>query len=70
MFLQIADGVDEPTWLFHLRRGDYSRWFRSDIKDEDLARSVEQIEQSAKGNADETRSLVRRAIEERYTLPS
>ena len=24
----------------------------------------------AKGNADETRSLVRRAIEERYTLPS
>jgi hydroxymethylpyrimidine pyrophosphatase-like HAD family hydrolase len=70
MFLQIAEGVDEPTWLFHLRRGDYSRWFREQIKDEALARSVEGIEKSARGTAAETRSLVREAIEERYTLPA
>jgi hypothetical protein len=70
LFLQLAEGVDESTWLFHLRRGDYSRWFREDIKDENLARSVEEIEQSAKGTASTTRSLVRRAIEERYTLPA
>ena len=69
-FLQIAEGVDESTWLFHLRRGDYSRWFREHIKDEILARSVEQIEQSTKATASTTRSLVRRAIEERYTLPT
>jgi hypothetical protein len=69
-FLQIAEGVDESTWLFHLRRGDYSRWFRENIKDENLARSVERIEQSTKATAVTTRSLVRRAIEERYTLPA
>jgi hypothetical protein len=27
MCLQIAAGVDDDTWLSHLRRGDYSRWF-------------------------------------------
>jgi hypothetical protein len=69
VFLQIAEGVDEPTWLFHLRRGDYSRWCREHIKDETLARSIERIERGAKATASETRSLVRQAIEERYTLP-
>src|SRR5207244_11492165 len=28
MFIQIADGVDEETWLYHLRHGDYSDWFK------------------------------------------
>jgi hydroxymethylpyrimidine pyrophosphatase-like HAD family hydrolase len=70
VFLQIAEGVDEPTWLFHLRRGDYSRWFRDHIKDETLARSIERIEREEKGTAAATRTLVRQAIEERYTLPA
>jgi hydroxymethylpyrimidine pyrophosphatase-like HAD family hydrolase len=70
LFLQLAEGVDESTWLYHLRRGDYSRWFREGIKDENLARSVEEIERGSKGTATATRSLVRRAIEERYTLPA
>ena len=33
IFSQIAEGIDDETWLFHLRRGDYSRWFRSAMKD-------------------------------------
>jgi hydroxymethylpyrimidine pyrophosphatase-like HAD family hydrolase len=70
VFLQIAEGVDEPTWLFHLRRGDYSRWFREHIKDETLARAVERIERGEKATAAATRTLVRQAIEERYTLPA
>src|SRR5262249_32630025 len=37
LFLQIADGVDDETWMHHLRHGDYSEWFRRRIKDEDLA---------------------------------
>ena len=28
MFIQIADGVDDATWIFHLKRGDYSKWLR------------------------------------------
>jgi hypothetical protein len=62
--------VDDATWLFHLGRGDYSKWLREHIKDESLARSVERIEQDQRQTAAATRSLVRRAIEERYALPS
>ena len=32
MFVQ-ADGVNDATWLHHLRAGDYSRWLRDAIKD-------------------------------------
>ena len=37
LFVQMAEGVDEETWLHHLRQGDYSRWFRDAIKDPELA---------------------------------
>src|SRR5262249_12127523 len=37
VFMQLAEGVDDETWLHHLRRGDYSSWFRFTIKDEELA---------------------------------
>ena len=44
MFCQIAEGLDEQTWMFHLRRRDYSRWFRKAIRDEYLAQQTERIE--------------------------
>jgi hypothetical protein len=37
IFLQMAEGVDDATWDYHLRRGDYERWFREIIKDAELA---------------------------------
>jgi hypothetical protein len=37
IFAQIAEGIDEETWLFPLYRGDYSRWFRKAVKDSYLA---------------------------------
>jgi HAD superfamily hydrolase (TIGR01484 family) len=43
-FLQIAQGVDDATWLFHLRAGDYSRWVTNVIKDEPLAAEIAAIE--------------------------
>lgn len=69
VFSQIADGVDEETWLFHLRRGDYSRWFREAIKDKYLADQAERIEQRQDLRPSETRKLIRGLIEVRYTLP-
>ena len=34
----MADGVDDDTWLFHLKNGDMSRWFADDgVKDKDMA---------------------------------
>jgi hydroxymethylpyrimidine pyrophosphatase-like HAD family hydrolase len=45
-FLQLAQGVDDDTWLFHLRNGDYTRWFRHSIKDDELAAEVQGLESS------------------------
>jgi hypothetical protein len=70
LFVQIAEGVDDETWLHHLRRGDYSRWFRDAIKNEDLAQEAAAIEQAPGGSAADSRALIRSAIERRYTLPA
>jgi len=70
LFNQIAEGLDDETWLFHLRRGDYSRWFREAIKDEDLAREAAAVEQDESLAPGESRARLREAIEARYTAPA
>lgn len=70
VFLQSAEGVDADTWLYHLRRGDYSRWFRETIKDDSLADAVQRIERADDASAGETRAQVRREIERRYAPPA
>ncbi|HZF38917.1 MAG TPA: phosphoglycolate phosphatase, partial [Blastocatellia bacterium] len=67
VFLQLADGVDDETWLYHLRGGDYSGWFRQTIKDDELANEVAQIEQNQSLSARESRAAIRLAIERRYS---
>jgi HAD superfamily hydrolase (TIGR01484 family) len=69
IFSQMADGIDEETWLYHLYRGDYSRWFRDAVKDPYLADHTERIEQRKDLRPGETRDLIRSFIEARYTLP-
>jgi hypothetical protein len=69
MFSQIADGVDAETWLFHLHRGDYSRWFRAAVKDNYLAEQAERIERRSDLQPADTRTLICDLIEARYTLP-
>ena len=70
VFLQLAEGVDDETWLHHLKRGDYSKWFREGIKDEALAQEVAQIEENGALDPRSSREKVKRAIEERYTAPA
>jgi hydroxymethylpyrimidine pyrophosphatase-like HAD family hydrolase len=67
IFTQIAEGVDDETWLHHLRRGDYSKWFRKYIKDPELAREAEEVEKQSGISAEESRKRIRGAIEQRYT---
>ncbi len=69
LFIQIADGVDDETWLHHLKAHDYSRWMREAIKDEELSAEIRQAEDSGSDTA-ETRRRVREAIERRYTAPA
>jgi HAD superfamily hydrolase (TIGR01484 family) len=70
LFLQMADGVDDETWTYHLRQGDYSRWFRDMIKDEELAEAAVEIEQRSGLAPDESRRLIREAVEHNYTAPA
>jgi HAD superfamily hydrolase (TIGR01484 family) len=70
IFLQSADGVDDDTWLYHLKRGDYSRWLRESIKDDEVADAVARIEETPRPDPKSTRAEIRRLIEERYTAPA
>ncbi len=69
MFCQIAEGIDEQTWTFHLRRRDYSRWFREAIRDEYLAQQTERIELRADLSWQQSCHLIRELVGARYTLP-
>jgi len=66
-FVQLAEGVDEKTWEFHLKRGDYSAWLRSSLKDEELADAIAGIERDKNGDS---RRLVKEKILEKYTAPA
>jgi hypothetical protein len=70
IFLQMADGVDDPTWEYHLRRGDYSKWFREAIKDRELAEEAAAIERESQLSASESRKRIAEAVTRRYTAPA
>jgi hydroxymethylpyrimidine pyrophosphatase-like HAD family hydrolase len=70
VFIQLAEGVDDATWLHHLHQGDYVRWFRTAIKDVDLAEETLEIGKRQDLSARESRALVKTAIEKRYTAPA
>jgi hypothetical protein len=68
VFLQIGDGVDDETWDFHRRNGDYSKWFDACVKDEDLTAAARQMESLPELDANEGREMLRAAIEREYVL--
>ncbi|HYS93439.1 MAG TPA: HAD-IIB family hydrolase [Candidatus Acidoferrales bacterium] len=70
LFIQLAEGVDDETWLHHLQIQDYSRWFREAIKDEDLAAEAAGVERQTGLAPGQSRELIKAAIERRYTMPS
>ncbi len=69
VFMQLAEGVDDETWLHHLKRGDYSDWFRRIIRDEELADETAQVERQIL-SAKDGRKQILSAIERRYTAPA
>ncbi|HVW84667.1 MAG TPA: hypothetical protein VHB50_08295, partial [Bryobacteraceae bacterium] len=69
-FVQIAEGVDDDTWTFHLKQGDYSKWFRAAVKDAELADTIEAVERDETLPPAESRKRISSAIEEKYTAPA
>ena len=64
-FSQLLMGVDDETFLYHLRRGDYDAWLRGVIKDGELAAEVEKLRNSNRPPL-ELRHLITDAIDRRY----
>lgn len=69
-FLDLGEGVDEDTWLFHLRNGDVAEWMRAAIKDDSLSEQVAEIARDETLDADASRRKVREVVEAIYTLPA
>jgi len=70
IFLQIAEGVDDATWMYHLQRKDYSDWFRIHIKDDSLAEAATQIESDHSLSAVQSRQAIADLVKKRYTAPA
>jgi HAD superfamily hydrolase (TIGR01484 family) len=70
LFVQMAEGVGDDVWLHHLKKGDYSNWFRTSIKDDDLASDAAEVERNENLSAAESRAAIADAIKKRYTAPA
>jgi HAD superfamily hydrolase (TIGR01484 family) len=69
VFAQLGEGVDDATWEYHLRRGDYSRWFGDVIGARELAAETARVEREHFA-ADESRRQVLNLIERHLTEAS
>lgn len=69
-FLELAGGVDDATWLHHLRGGEYSKWVRETVRDDELAGEVAAAEDRYPDDPAAGREAVRKAVERRYALPA
>ena len=69
IFIQMAEGVDDDTWMYHFGKKEFSNWFRSAIHDEDLAEAAEKIEDKETDPA-KSKDAILTLIKERYTAPA
>jgi HAD superfamily hydrolase (TIGR01484 family) len=70
IFLQMAEGVDDATWTHHLRAQDYSKWFASKIKDQELAAEAAAVEQDDALDPHQSRAAIAESVKRRYTVPA
>lgn len=70
IFVQIAEGIDDETWEYHLRAGNYSDWFRRQIRDKKLAKETAEAEGDESLSPEESRKLILGAVRRRYTAPA
>ena len=66
IFIQMAEGVDDETWIYHLKKNEYSSWFREAVHDDELADLTEQIEKK-ESDPVKSKKAILELIKERYT---
>ena len=64
MFAHIAEGIDNETWEYHLKRNDFTNWFRESIGDEELANASDLARHKSAG---ESKKIVIDFIRAKYT---
>jgi hypothetical protein len=69
-FIQLAKGVDDETWLYHLRGAHYSQWFRDSVKDQRISEEINKIERDHNADATASRVQIIEIIEHNYTDPA
>ncbi len=67
-FIELAEGLDDETWLFHLKRNDYSRWIEQIIKDYGLADEVRSVETAQDATAANSLAAVQQSITKRFDV--
>ena len=65
-FSQIAEGIDDDTWMFHLKKKEYSSWIRDSVGDDELADLIRQEEKTNEDPISSKRAILK-YIEEKYT---
>ncbi len=65
-FVKAAAGIDDETWMFHLKRHDYSKWFGKIIKDDALTREIDDVERTQDLTADQSRELITNHLHDRF----
>ncbi len=68
LFLQLAEGIDADTWMYHLKQHDYSKWVRDCIKDNILATEIQEIENNEGLGHSQSLTQIKSAIEHHYVL--
>ena len=63
MFTHLAEGIDDDTWVYHLKRKDFRNWFESSVNDDELAAVSEEAEDK---NAAESKKLILDYIRQKY----
>ncbi len=48
VFIQLAEGIDDETWIHHLKKNGYSDWLYNKVNDEELAALLREIENMEK----------------------
>jgi hypothetical protein len=67
LFAQIAEGVDDDTWSYHLKQHDYSVWLREAVKDDAVADEIATVEGNANLPPSESRARILETIRKHYT---
>jgi len=70
IFMQIAEGIDDDTWQYHLKNHDYSKWFKEYVKHDELGQATEAIENDESLSAADSRKKIKQEIEERFGPPA